>query len=531
MRFAYIDSQGNEVVIPTEDALRLRIELGAIVETTSFFDGGADRWAPAGEHEVFHRLKRDLSDREAVGPLAIADLGPEPDRVDLPPIVTRRDPPPHRVAPPKAPEPAELAESTDKSDDGDFDFGDFGNLDLEQAGQVPARSTSPAPESPALAYELAPASPDEPEGDPWTVPGRDAWPPDPDGFGREPAAESMGSVGFGDEPAPEEAAAPHPFDAQDDTPEWLKEDPEFGGSPPSDTGAPATFPTREQVRERYDGDVPQASGPSRRPPPPRRSERLSGRRVAGVVGIVAVAGAGWWLWTGWGPEPLEADVVVEIPSIAPSLQPVFRTAHRIAQAELVDSLLRLPAREALADEPDADWLSGRYMATAGGFDGVRLYWETFGRYEQIMRAREEEIFLKAFESALDTVPLPGDDRAAVEARALAIFRATSPSREAVYAQLRSVVDAALSLHLFLEQNQDNIVHEPAGGLSRDPVLEAVPTTKALGDEMWNRVADITSALDALGFLDRVTTERLLEVFFAKLDGVVTRGAPSLQASK
>jgi len=314
-------------------------------------------------------------------------------------------------------------------------------------------------------------------------------------------------------------------------PDWLKNDPEFGDSPVAETGAPPAYPTRQDVRERYEGELPRAAGGSGRRRPPRRSARPWGRVAAGLIGVVVVGGAGWWLWAGGGPEVLEADTVVEIPAIAPSLQPVFRAANRVAQAELVDSLLRLPARDALAEEPDADWLSGRYMATAGGFDGVRLYWETFGRYEQIMRAREEEIFLKTLASALDTIPLPGDDRAAVEARALAIFRATSPEREAVYAQLRAVVDAALSLHLFLEQNEDNIVHEPAGGLSRDPVLEAVPTTKALGDEIWNRVADITSALDALGFLDRVTTERLLDVFFAKLDGVVTRAPPSLQASK
>jgi hypothetical protein len=529
MRFAYIDSQGNEVVIPTEDALRLRIELGAIVETTSFFDGSADRWAPAGEHEVFRRLKRDLSERSEVGPLAIADLGPEPDRVELAPLKPRRDPPEQRVAPPAAAEPPPQADPP--ADDEDFDFGDFGNLDLEQPGQVPARSTSPTPESPALSYDLAPAAPEEPEGDPWTVPGRETWPPESGGFDREPASESMSSVGFGDEPAPENPDSPPPFGESDDTPDWLKDDPEFGATPTSDEARPAAFPSRQEVRERYEGDLAHDPGGSRKRPPRRRRSTPWGRIAAGIIGAVAVGGAGWWLWSGGGPTPLEADVVITIPTIAPSLQPVFRTAHRVAQADLVDSLLSLPARDALAEEPDADWLSGRYMASAGGFDGVRLYWENFGRYEQIMRAREEEIFLNAFSSALDSVPLPAEDRASVDARALAIFRATSPDREAVYGQLRAVVDAALSLHLFLEQNEDNIVHEPAGGMSRDPVLEAVPTTEALGDEMWNRVAEITSALDALGFLDRVTTERMLDVFFAKLDGVVTRSPPSLQASK
>ena len=86
-----------------------------------------------------------------------------------------------------------------------------------------------------------------------------------------------------------------------------------------------------------------------------------------------------------------------------------------------------------------------------------------------------------------------------------------------------MADAALRLHSFLLQHQDRIDHEPAvAGLSRDPVLEAVPDTEELGTEVWNRVAEITSALDALGFLDKVTTDRLLEVFFTKLESVAVR---------
>ena len=42
MRFAYIDSNGNEVPIPSVDALALRIELGAITEETELYDAQAD---------------------------------------------------------------------------------------------------------------------------------------------------------------------------------------------------------------------------------------------------------------------------------------------------------------------------------------------------------------------------------------------------------------------------------------------------------------------------------------------------------
>ena len=60
MSFAYIDSQGKEVGIPGPDALRLRIELGAITDSTRFYDVAEDRWAAASDHEIYRQLKRDI---------------------------------------------------------------------------------------------------------------------------------------------------------------------------------------------------------------------------------------------------------------------------------------------------------------------------------------------------------------------------------------------------------------------------------------------------------------------------------------
>ncbi|HZD06059.1 MAG TPA: hypothetical protein VE173_14205, partial [Longimicrobiales bacterium] len=68
MRFAYIDSQGKEVGIPTVEALQLRIELGAITEETIFYDASKDRWDPAGEHEIFRTLSREIRERGSGGP-------------------------------------------------------------------------------------------------------------------------------------------------------------------------------------------------------------------------------------------------------------------------------------------------------------------------------------------------------------------------------------------------------------------------------------------------------------------------------
>jgi hypothetical protein len=102
MRFAYIDTRGNEVTIPSVDALRLRIELGAILDDTQFHDANTGKWAPAMEHEIFRTLKRELEELDAGGfappPPGMVEgsavqLGDAPPR-DAPPSEAGDAPPP-----------------------------------------------------------------------------------------------------------------------------------------------------------------------------------------------------------------------------------------------------------------------------------------------------------------------------------------------------------------------------------------------------------------------------------------------------
>ena len=112
----------------------------------------------------------------------------------------------------------------------------------------------------------------------------------------------------------------------------------------------------------------------------------------------------------------------------------------------------------------------------------------------------------------------GEDEAAVLLeRADSGFLSTRQSRFESYAQMDDLVNASLGLHDFLLANESDIAYDPAaGGVSQDPVLEAVPSSPELRDQMWDMVDGITSALDALGTLDRVTTERLLAVLFDRI---------------
>ncbi|MCG6958126.1 MAG: hypothetical protein LJF04_19225, partial [Gemmatimonadetes bacterium] len=78
MRFAYIDSQGNQVAIPSVEALGLRIELGAIGPDTQLYDGQADRWGPASSHEIFHTLSRGISEESYNVPPLVAPTSGTP---------------------------------------------------------------------------------------------------------------------------------------------------------------------------------------------------------------------------------------------------------------------------------------------------------------------------------------------------------------------------------------------------------------------------------------------------------------------
>jgi hypothetical protein len=83
MRFAYIDSNGNEVPIPSVDALALRIELGAITDETQLYDAQADQWGPATSHEIYHTLVRDSGDED--GFIAPPPVAPPPAAAEVVP--------------------------------------------------------------------------------------------------------------------------------------------------------------------------------------------------------------------------------------------------------------------------------------------------------------------------------------------------------------------------------------------------------------------------------------------------------------
>ena len=557
MRFAYIDSQGNEVPIPSVEALGLRIELGAIGPDTELYDAQADRWGPAHTHEIFHTLFRDSGEGGFVAP---------------PPPVA----PPQ---PPDEPEPPPAGGSTDE------DLSKLG----EELGILPEEPRKPVADAPAgsdfgadldfgLTLTDAPAPPPPP---PAAAPRDEARAPEPTAPGDEEGAMEFGTLtpldldqvedlrewgepltpqdspfvtgssAGGDAPFPGENVMDFtsgPLDgggdadpsgrglAPDAPPAWMEQDgPAWGGEEEVGTMrfgpggadldgdldaflAPTTPPPAPRPR-------PERPEPRTRPSPPRRVQRRA-PAVIGWILVLALVGAGGWF--GWkalggflargGDDTATAELPpVTIPSIPAALEPRMRALGNAALDGTIRALHGIPGEMKLEEEPRNDWLSGSYLANASKFPDIEAYWTGIDSLVDRVRDTDTRVFHEQYVARLDSAGIEGDTASILLARADSGFLATRADRFEAYAEMDDLVNAALDLHQFLLRNEADIEYAPAaGGYSRDPVLEAVPASKALGEEMWGMVDRITEALDALGSLDKVTTDRLAGVLLDRV---------------
>ncbi|MEJ2206026.1 MAG: hypothetical protein P8170_18170 [Gemmatimonadota bacterium] len=538
MRFAYIDPQGNEVNIPSVEALALRIELGAIGPETQLFDAHSDRWGPARTHEIYQALARsagELADFVTPSPPA-EPTGGDDAGLDLDLVPVEPTPGPKTPAPSQPPTEAtgEVLDLTLAEENVDplasAPPPSPGNSSTEGLGAEEGSGADVSPGVGLEGLELAPTFP--------------AHPGDSLGAGYAPPLDletPLDAMDFTASPAPEPPpgeqvgetlpAAPGPF-LGDEPPAWREQTPpeRQPGEPPMSFSR--TRPTREQEPEASAfGATPvprpgERAKPPPRPAPPRRARRsvLRGPGLLLVaVGVVAVVG-----YYGWGLVNLLADrraaasrppsvPSVVLPDIPVELEPRMRELGEAAVDRTLAVLSDLPGELGLAEEPREDWLAGVYLANAGDFTDVEDYW--LGIEELVDRARDtdSQLFHQAYVEQLAAADLSGDTADMLLERADSGFLATRPERFEAYALMDDLVNASLDLHVFLVERQDSIAYEPArGGMSRDPVLEAVPTTPALGERMWEGVNRITESLDALGTLDRVTTDRLVTVLVDRL---------------
>ncbi len=543
MRFAYIDSQGNEVPIPSVEALALRIELGAIGPDTQLYDAAADRWGPAHTHDVFHTLSRA---KEEEGFIA-----PPPPPAPPPSSGEQQGGPEDESAAEAAAEqdrttvsdgptlPGESEDTFDLPADLDLTLIEPGSTVGEDASATRDLSLPPSPFEPfgPSPFDIVDEPAPEPEqgSEPGAEPGHaDA------GTGEPPVEEEMDFSGFGGGfAAPLELEKPMSEFTPDAPPAWMEQEgPESSGIEEEerilDFSQPPVGPSEEArvpPPPRTPGagaDRPPAGRPvpRSRPSPPRRPRRHF--RVGALLALVVLAGIGAGGWYAWSvhrsreaAEEAAAKAAVPPPVRLPPIPAGMETVMRkLGEAALSHTVARFRTEEAafgLPAEPDKAWLGGDYLANPNRYPDVRRYWVLVDSFFDDVRGTDARVFHEEYARELDSAGIHRDTASMLLARADSGFLATRPARLEAYAEVHTVASAALALHRFLLAHVGDIVYTPAaGGVSKDPVLEAMPKTPALGRQMWGMVDSITGALNTLGTLDKVTTDHLSSALFAKV---------------
>ncbi|HSG47332.1 MAG TPA: hypothetical protein VLA43_05865, partial [Longimicrobiales bacterium] len=553
MRFAYIDSQGKEVEIPSVDALRLRIELGAILDSTIFHDENTGKWAPAAEHEIYRTLQRELTELGAEGFTAPP---PAPEVPARRPASSKGDQP---VTGSGAPKPAaegddfllgfevELAPELSAEDEGprkisqevrpeapteEAPVAEAGFVGEEESGETaPDEEDEPRLSAEWGEEDAGPEGGDQDEPPPVAMEAGDEL---PDWAAPPSAREDLSGVepDPGTAPVHEGPADPPPstggmsleaplsdYDA-DQPPEWMrKETPADWASATDEDPVPG-----DRGAEEFDPLAPRPEPRPRSAPPPRKLTRARTPGAGRVVVLLAVLGVsvvGVWYGSGYLAGLLGAggpgDRGPSLPSLPAELQASMTGLTDSAVDSMAAGMARMPERAAVPPAPNTDWLAGVYLASPSRFPDVPEYWESVRTFVDAAEEAEDDLFRSAFDAALAASALSGEDAERVRERGLAGWQAAATDRSQVHSELRAVVDASLALHEFLLANEGQIRYEPAaGGVSRDPVLEAVPASESLGVAMWDRVGAITGALDTLGFLETMETEGLVDTYLGKL---------------
>jgi hypothetical protein len=548
MRFAYIDSHGNEVPIPSVDALALRIELGAIGPDTELYDAQADHWGPASTHEIFHTLSRDAGGEGFIAPpppaAPAAPVPPQavthgPAKEPKKPAKKKdlKKPPPKKETPAKAPPdlgltladpqptPAKMKERATASPNAD----DLG-LDIEPplaeldvggpALGTPAAAGSDADDDAGFDFgglgsglELEDAPMDLATGGGPLDPGME-------GIERGMDFGAM-DLGVSESEPPEEPMSGFGGDAP---PGWM--------DGPSETDEVMDFSSvSDEVATNEEPLAPAVNAPARQRLTPKdrpsahrfkRQRSLSGPIV--FVVLLLLLGVGGYV--GWPlvaarlarrSEPSRPPVVM--PTIPEQLTPRLHTLAQGAIADAVDEVSHTAFASDAPSAPDQEWLAGVYLGNASRFPDVEAFWSSVGKLIQGLRDGDARLYHDKFVARVAAASTPADTAAMLVERADSGFAAAATRREDTYATMQRLVDASLDLHDFLLQNEANIEYRPASASTADPVLEAVPSSAALGDQMWSMVDSITDALDALGSLDRVTRDRLLGALTTRLQQV------------
>lgn len=585
MRFAYIDSNGNEVPIPSVDALALRIELGAITESTQLYDAQADEWGPAHTHEIFHTLSRDAGgDDGFIAPPPVAPPTveePEGQEVDV--GATSEDAGtdgPDVGAAAETETAAEVSEPEpapgDEAADGSFGLTLAAPEPTEDEGGVLADADSrraevgteedegtPAGDAPSASDDLPYLDLDPPSGAEEEDP-MDLTPSTRTDEGARGAFDFGGLEGELEmeeafESSPEQPMeGPGGADTNDpaggmqletsrefETGSFEGGDDELDLEAPMSQFSPDEPPSWMDESEADDGNVldfsaagaaPDATGedevgeevplrerrtPRTRPSPPRfKKDRNLAVPIIGIVLLLAVGIGGYVAWPivsdRLSSSADDEDPAVFIPTLAPELMPVMREASSSAFASIFEAARTESSATSPVQEPPSDWLAGVYLARAGDYENVELFWTGMGEFVERVRGIELAAFDAALAIELQARGLSEADAEAIRERADSGFVAAAPERAEVFDRFQRLIDAALDLHAFLVANEQNIEYAPAMAVTTDPVLEVDPASEEIGDAMEDLLDQVTRSLSQLEYRDRVTAAGLSGMILSRV---------------
>lgn len=230
----------------------------------------------------------------------------------------------------------------------------------------------------------------------------------------------------------------------------------------------------------------------------RRRRRFTAAATAGV-GLLAIFAARGIV--GGADPAAEASPVIDTgppPAANPVLEAQIQEAEGSAFQDMIVAMDSLRGVYDVAGAP-RDWLSGHYLANASEYADVQEWWQRYHTYVTELRGRDEELFRRGFVDRLERSGLEGAVLSMRLARATEEFRGTGASRDTVYSAMNEMATAALELHELLVAREDDIVYTPVrpGVVTRDPVVEAVPTDDELRREIWDTLDRLFAGMDVV----------------------------------
>jgi hypothetical protein len=204
-----------------------------------------------------------------------------------------------------------------------------------------------------------------------------------------------------------------------------------------------------------------------------------------------------------GPSPA-GDDAASVPPAEDARAPrvVPRTEEQIRSEAFSGFLQRMDAlrRENRIDEVPNAWLEGYYLADPGAYPQVRDFWQRYLVYAEAAQADEAQIYREAYLDAANAAGLSGPVKSLRLASALEAFSSRWSRREAHYARVRELAEAALSLDDLMTRLKGRISYEPIRGerVSADPVIEAAGTDAEAQAELEAALDQVLTALHGAG---------------------------------